>query len=61
MSPISRSGPLARTVEDAGMLMDALVDPTQQQGRYLTAAREGQESAGNLSIGYTTAAPFSPI
>ena len=54
------TGPLARTVEDAGMLMDALVDPTQQQGRYLTAAREGQESAGNLSIGYTTAAPFQP-
>lgn len=54
------TGPLARTVEDAGMLMDALVDPTQQQGRYMTAAREGQESAGNLSIGYTTAAPFQP-
>ena len=54
------TGPLARTVEDAGMLMDALVDPTQQQGRYLSAAREGHESAGNLSIGYTTAAPFQP-
>ena len=54
------TGPLARTVQDAGMLMDALVDPTQQQGRYMTAAREGQESAGNLSIGYTTAAPFQP-
>lgn len=54
------TGPLARTVEDAGMLMDALVDPTQQQGRYLSAAREGHESVGNLSIGYTTAAPFQP-
>lgn len=54
------TGPLARTVEDAGMLMDALVDPTQGQGRYITAAREGKESAGNLSIGYTTAAPFQP-
>ncbi|MDN6350113.1 MAG: amidase [Yaniella sp.] len=57
---LTGTGPLARTVEDAGMLMDALVDPTQQQGRYLSAAREGHESAGNLSIGYTTAAPFQP-
>lgn len=57
---LTTTGPLARTVEDAGMLMDSLVDPTQQQGRYLTAAREGQESAGNLSIGYTTASPFQP-
>lgn len=54
------TGPLARTVEDAGMLMDALVDPTQQEGRYITAAREGVESAGNISVGYTTAAPFQP-
>lgn len=54
------TGPLACTVEDAGMFMDALVDPTQQEGRYLIAAREGQESAGNLSIGYTTASPFQP-
>lgn len=57
---LSVTGPLARTVEDAGLLMDALVDPTQQKGRYITAAREGAESAGNLSIGYTTAAPFQP-
>lgn len=57
---LTTTGPLARTVEDAGMLMDALIDPTQGQGRYITAAREGKESAGNLSIGYTTAAPFQP-
>ena len=57
---LTTTGPLARTVEDAGLLMDAFVDPTQQQGRYVTAAREGKESAGNLSIGYTTAAPFQP-
>lgn len=57
---LSVTGPLARTVEDAGLLMDALVDPTQQEGRYVTAAREGAESAGQLSVGYTTAAPFQP-
>lgn len=57
---LSVTGPLARTVEDAGLLMDALVDPTQQEGRYVTAAREGAKSAGQLSVGYTTAAPFQP-
>lgn len=54
------TGPLARTVEDAALLMDALVDPTQKNGRYLTAARAGVESAGTVRIGYTTAAPFQP-
>lgn len=54
------TGPLGRSVEDAAMLMDALVDPTQQNGRYLTAARSGRESAGDLTIGYTTASPFQP-
>lgn len=54
------TGPLARTVEDAAMLLDALVDPTQQNGRYQTAARAGRESAGELAIGYTTASPFQP-
>lgn len=57
---MSATGPLARTVEDAGLLMDTLIDPTQQEGRYLAAARAGYESAGDLSIGYTTAAPFQP-
>lgn len=57
---LSVTGPLAQTVEDAAMLMDALVDPTQQNGRYLTAARNGRESAGELRIGYTTASPFQP-
>ena len=60
VSNLTTTGPLARTVEDAAMLMDALVDPTQQNGRYLTAARTGRESAGDVSIGYTTAAPFQP-
>lgn len=54
------TGPLARTVEDAGMLLDALVDPTQQNGRYQAAAQNGRESAGELNIGYTTASPFQP-
>lgn len=54
------SGPLARTVEDAALLMDVLVDPTQANGRYVTAAQQGRDSAGELSIGYTTASPFQP-
>lgn len=54
------SGPLARTVEDAALLMDVLVDPTQANGRYMTAAQQGRDSAGELSIGYTTASPFQP-
>ncbi|GAA4107160.1 amidase [Enteractinococcus coprophilus] len=54
------TGPLARTVEDAALLMDALVDPTQTNGRYLTAAQQGRESACDVSIGYTTASPFQP-
>lgn len=54
------TGPLARTVDDAAMLMDALVDPTQTNGRYLTAAQSGRESAGDISVGYTTASPFQP-
>ncbi len=54
------TGPLARTVQDAALLMDALVDPTQTNGRYLTAAQQGLESAGDVSIGYTTASPFQP-
>jgi len=57
---LSVTGPLARTVEDAAMLMDALVDPTQPNGRYQTAAQSGRESAGDLAIGYTTASPFQP-
>ncbi len=57
---LSVTGPLARTVEDAALLMDALVDPTQPNGRYLAAAQQGRESAGDLSIGYTTASPFQP-
>src|SRR5690625_1351177 len=57
---LSVTGPLARTVEDAAMLMDALVDPTQQNGRYQAAAQSGRESAGDLAIGYTTASPFQP-
>lgn len=57
---LTATGPLARTVEDAGMLMDTLVDPTQAEGRYVAAAREGVASAGDISIGYTTAAPFQP-
>ena len=60
VSNLTVTGPLARTVEDAAMLMDALIDPTQQNGRYLTAAQAGRDSAGQLSIGYTTAAPFQP-
>lgn len=57
---LTATGPLARTVEDAGLLMDTLVDPTQAEGRYVAAAREGVASAGDISIGYTTAAPFQP-
>lgn len=57
---LSVTGPLARTVEDAAMLMDTLVDPTQQRGRYVAAAQDGKSSAGPLTIGYTTAAPFQP-
>lgn len=57
---LTTTGPLARTVEDAAMLLDALVDPTQHRGRYQSAAQAGKESAGNLSVGYTTASPFQP-
>src|SRR5699024_2825298 len=33
---------------------------TQQRGRYVAAAQDGKSSAGPLTIGYTTAAPFQP-
>lgn len=54
------TGPLAHSVLDAAMLLDALVDPTQRQGTFVTAARAGVESAGDVSVGYTTASPFQP-
>lgn len=49
------SGPLARTAEDAGLLMDSLTGTTG----YLEAARRAEPAGGRpLRIGLTRASPF---
>lgn len=54
------TGPLARNVADAALLMDALMDPTQSKGSYLAAAQRGAQDISPARVGFTTAAPFHP-
>ncbi|MFC0582384.1 amidase [Micrococcoides hystricis] len=61
VAQLTCTGPLARSAEDAGLMMDALMGRTD--GYYRGAGRAGTEhgfSSGTLNIGVSTATPFTP-
>ena len=61
VAQLACTGPLARNAEDAGLLMDALMGRTD--GHYRQAGRAGTGddfTAGTLSVGVSTATPFTP-
>lgn len=61
VAQLTCTGPLARNAEDAGLMMDALLG--RKDGHFRGAGRAGSEhgfTAGTLSVGVSTATPFTP-
>ncbi len=61
VAQLTCTGPLARNAEDAGLLMDALMG--RDDGHYRGAGRAGEQhgfTAGTLTVGVSTATPFTP-
>ena len=60
VAQLTCTGPLGRDAEDAGLMMDALMGRTD--GYFRAAGRAGMENGftGSLSVGVSTATPFTP-